>query len=57
MNKTIADIQIVCDVDGCGRLSAYRLTFDNGATYFICEKCYRELKNLFLKGKDKNETK
>ena len=50
------NVAIVCDVDGCGRLSAYRLTFNKGATYYVCDKCLKEVKNALTK-RGKNEEK
>ncbi len=50
-----ARIPIVCDVDNCGRLSAYRLTFDNNATYYLCDKCLKEIKSAKVKVSEKNE--
>ncbi len=55
MKKTKLNEPIVCDMYGCGRLSAYRLTFSNGTDIFLCQKCYNELKDYFKNGGENHE--
>ncbi len=55
MKKTKLDEKIVCDVIGCGGLSTYRLTFSNGTDIFLCDKCYREVKEFFANENKKDE--
>lgn len=55
MRKEKLDEKTVCDVIGCGGLSTYRLTFDNGTNIFLCDKCYLEAKNFFINESGENE--
>lgn len=55
MKKEKLNEKIVCDTLGCGCLSAYRLTFDKGASIFLCQKCYSETKEFFVNEEESNK--
>ena len=57
MKEENCKISIVCDKAGCGRLSAYRLTFANGTSYYLCDKCRKEIKDYYSSRLKKNEAK
>lgn len=57
MKEENCKISIVCDKAGCGRLSAYRLVFDNGSAYYLCSKCRNELKDYYQSRAKKDEAK
>lgn len=60
MKKEKLNEKIVCDTIGCGRLSAYRLTFDKGTSIFLCQKCFNEIKEFFIneeKSSEKTQSK
>lgn len=57
MKEENCKISIVCDKAGCGRLSAYRLVFDNGSAYYLCSKCRNEVKDYYQSRAKKDEAK